>query len=108
MGALAAAQDYPTIGYKEAADHVGEIAWVEGKVLRTEKKPEGTYLLFSASEKFISVLIPQANIKNFDGSIQHRYTGKTVKAIGKISKYGYKLIVGVNEPKRIRIVDQET
>jgi hypothetical protein len=44
----------------------------------------------------------------FGGGIQHRYTGKKIKAVGKVAKYGYKLIVGVNEPKRIQILDTKT
>lgn len=108
FASLASAQKYPTIPYRDAGDHVDEIVWVEGKILRTEQAPEGMYLLFNSNEKFVRVLIPQANIKNFEGSIQYRYTGKTVKAIGKIATYGNGLIVGVNEPKRIEIVDEET
>lgn len=103
-----AAQEYPSISYRNAGDHVDEIVWVEGTILRTEKTPEGVYLLFSANEKYVRLLIPTANVKNFDGSLQHMYTGKKVKAIGKVAKYGYKLIVGINEPKRIRIEDEET
>jgi hypothetical protein len=102
------AQNYPTVPYKDAAGYVDSIVWVEGTVLKTESTPEGVYLLFSANEKFVRVLIPKANVDAFGGSIQHKYTGKKVKAVGKVSKYGYKLIVGVNDPKRIRLVDSGT
>lgn len=106
--AFVSAENYPTISYRDAGDHLEEIVWVEGTVLRTDDAPEGTYLVFSANEKYIRLLIPKADEGNFEGSIQHTYTGKKVKAVGKVSKYGYKLILGVNEPKRIRIVDDET
>ncbi|HSF17765.1 MAG TPA: hypothetical protein VLK65_19655 [Vicinamibacteria bacterium] len=105
---LLAAQEYPSISYRDAADHLDEIVWVEGTILRTEKTPEGVYLLFSANEKYVRLLIPTANVNNFDGSLQHMYTGKKVKAVGKVSKYGYKLIVGINEPKRIVVSDEQT
>jgi hypothetical protein len=105
--AFVSAENYPTISYREAADHLDEIVWVEGTVLRTEGAAEGTYLVFNANEKYVRVLIPKADEGNFEGSIQHTYTGKKVKAVGKVSKYGYKLILGINEPKRIRIVDSD-
>jgi len=106
--AVLAAQNYPTVPYKDAAGYVDSIIWVEGTVLKTESTPEGVYLIFSANEKFVRLLIPKANVDAFGGSIQHKYTGKKIKAVGKVSKYGYKLIVGVNEPKRIQIVEAGT
>lgn len=109
MGVAAlAAQTYPTVPYKDAAGYVDSIVWVEGTVLKTETTPEGVYLVFSANEKFVRLLIPKANVDAFGGSIQHKYTGKKIKAVGKVSKYGYKLIVGVNEPKRIQILEAGT
>jgi len=110
MGSVAlvsAQQTYPTIPYKDAGGYVDVIVWIEGTVLKTESTPEGVYLLFSANEKFVRVMIPKANVDAF-GGIQHKYTGKKIKAVGKVSKYGYKLIVGVNEPKRIKVVDAGT
>jgi hypothetical protein len=103
-----AAQNYPTVPYKDAGGYVDSIVWVEGTVLRTESTPEGVYLVFSANEKFVRLLIPKANVDAFGGGIQHKYTGKKVKAVGKVAKYGYKLSVGVNEPKRIQILDNGT
>jgi len=105
--AVVSAQNYPTIPYKDAAGYVDVIVWIEGTVLKTESTPEGVYLLFSANEKFVRVLIPKANVDAF-GGIQHKYTGKKIKAVGKVAKYGYKLIVAVNEPKRIKIVEAGT
>jgi hypothetical protein len=105
--ALVVAAEYPTINYKDAADHVEEIVWIEGTVLRTEAAAEGVYLIFSANEKYVRLLVPKADVANFQGSLQHKYTGKKVKAVGKVSKYGYKLILGVNEPKRIKILDND-
>jgi hypothetical protein len=103
-----AQQDYPTISYQDADKHIDEIVWVEGKILLTEKAREGEYLLFNANEKYVRILVPSADLKNFDGSLRHMYTGERVKAIGKVMRYGPRLIVGVNEPKRIRIQDDET
>ena len=107
--AFAAQPDkYPTIAYKKAKDYIGEIVWVEGTVLKTEKKPEGVYLLFSNNERDVRGLIPDNNLANFEGSFKHRYVGKGIKAIGKVQEYGSKLILGVNEPKRIKIVEEAT
>jgi len=105
---VAAQQNYPTIPYKDAGGYVDTIVWVEGTVLKTENTPEGVYLVFSANEKFVRVMVPRANVDAFGGGIQHKYTGKKIKAVGKVAKYGYKLIVGVNEPKRIKIIDAGT
>ena len=101
------AQNYPTVPYKEAGDHVDQIVWVEGTVLKSENSAEGVYLLFSANEKYIRVLVPKANLNAFEGGVHHKYIGKKIKAVGKVSKYGHRLIVGVSEPKRIKIVDKE-
>jgi hypothetical protein len=87
---------------------MGEIVWVEGSVLTTETKDEGTYLLFHNNKKYIRVLIPNQYKSNFEGSFKYLYVGKTIKAIGKVDKYGSQLIVGVSEPKRIRVVEDET
>lgn len=106
--AVLLAQTYPTVPYKDAGGYVDSIIWVEGTVLKTESTPEGVYLVFSANEKFVRIIIPKANVDAFGGGIQHKYTGKKIKAVGKVSKYGYKLIVGVNEPKRIQIVEAGT
>jgi hypothetical protein len=105
--AALAAAEYPTVNYKDAADHMEEIVWIEGTVLRTESAAEGVYLIFSANEKYVRLLVPKASVANFEGSLQHKYTGKKVKAVGKVSKYGYKLILGINEPKRIRILEND-
>ena len=110
MGSAAVllAQTYPTVPYRDAGGYVDSIVWIEGTVLKTESTPEGVYIVFSANEKFVRLLIPKANVNAFEGSIQHKYTGKKIKAVGKVSKYGYKLIVAVNEPKRIKIVETGT
>ncbi len=105
---LAAQANYPTVPYKDAGGYVDTIIWVEGTVLKSESTPEGVYLVFSANEKFVRVLIPKANVDAFGGSIQHKYTGKKIKAVGKVAKYGYKLIIGVNEPKRIQVLETGT
>ena len=107
LPSLVLAQKYPTISYKDAADHMDEIVWVEGTVLRTENTSEGTWLLFHSNEKYIRVLIPAGNVGNFEGSIKHKYAGKKIQAVGKISQYGHKMILGVNEPKRIKIIEKE-
>lgn len=108
VAAVLAAQNYPTVSYRDAGGYVDSIVWVEGTVLKTESTPEGVYLVFSANEKFVRLLIPKANVNAFGGSIQHKYTGKKIKAVGKVAKYSNKLIVGVNEPKRIQILEAGT
>lgn len=106
--AWAQADKYPTVAYKKADDHMGEIVWVQGTVLKTLTEPEGTYLCFSNNKRYIKVLIPEKYLEKFEGSFKHRYVGKKIKAIGKVDKYGNQLIVGVSEPKRIEIVEKET
>ncbi len=107
LSAIGAAQKtYPEVGYRQASRHIGEIVWVEGKVLRTEDGSQGTFLLFSANKKYVRVLIPKANVKDFEGSIKHRYAGKKIKAVGQINQYGDSLVLAVDEPKRIKIVEE--
>ena len=106
LAAVGAGQDYPTVPYREAGAHAGEIVWVEGTVLRTENSSEGTFLLFSANEEFVRVLIPTANRSAFEGSIRHRYVGKKIRAVGQVTPYLSGFVVGVNEPRRIRIVEE--
>jgi hypothetical protein len=103
-----AQEKYPTVAYKKADDHMGEIVWVEGTVLKTEAKDEGTYLIFHNNKKYVRVLIPDQYMANFEGGLKYLYVGKTIKAIGKVDKYGSQLIVGVSEPKRIRVIEKES
>jgi hypothetical protein len=105
---LGAQDKYPTVNYKKAADHMGEIVWVKGTVLKVLNESEGTYLCFSNNEKYVRVLIPTEYVANFEGGFKHRYVGKTVKVVGKVSKFGSQLILGINEPKRIKIVEKST
>jgi hypothetical protein len=105
---VAQADKYPTVFYKKAADHMGEIVWVEGTVLKVVKEAEGTYLAFHRNEKYIRVLVPTKYLSNFEGGFKHRYVGKKIKAIGKVDKAGTQLIVGINEPKRIKVIEEET
>lgn len=95
--------DYPTVKYRAASNHVGDIVWVEGKILRTEKVALGTYLLFSSNKKHLRILVPASDMKNFESGVKH-YAGKNVKAVGKVTEYGELLILGVNEPKRLKVV----
>jgi hypothetical protein len=105
--AWAQADKYPTVAYKKADDHIGEIVWVEGTVLKTQKESEGMYLCFHNNKKYIKVLIPDKYLGNFEGGFKYRYVGKKIKAIGKVDKFGNQLIVGISEPKRIK-VEKET
>lgn len=102
------ADKYPTVFYKRAPDHLGEIVWVQGTVLKTLNESEGTYLCFHNNKKYIRVLIPTNYLENFEGSFKHKYVGKKIKAIGKVDKLGSSYIVGVSEPKRIKIVEGTT
>jgi hypothetical protein len=102
------ADKYPTVAYKKAADHLGEIVWIQGTVLKTLAESEGTYLCFNNNEKYIRVLIPTKYLANFEGSFKHRYVGKKIKAVGKVDKMGKQFILGINEPKRIKVVEKET
>jgi len=108
VGPLGAQDKYPTVNYKKAEGHMGEIVWIQGKVLKVIKESEGTYLSFSNNEKYVRVLVPTEHVANFEGGFKHRYVGKKIKAVGKVSKFGSHLILGVNEPKRIKVVEEST
>lgn len=106
---LAAQPDkYPTINYKDADEHMGEIVWVEGTVLKIMNESEGTYLCFHNNDRYLRVLVPTKYLENFEGGFKYRYVGKRVKAIGKVDKFGSQLILGINEPKRIQIIEEST
>ena len=106
--ATAVAQKYATVSYRKAKDHVGEIVWVEGKVLRTQTKGEGVYLIFSGDPKYVRILVPKQYLGNFEGGLKHLYVGSRIKAIGKVEQMGSKLVLGVNEPQRIVVVGNES
>ncbi len=102
-------KDYATIAYRNADKHMDEIVWVEGVVLKTESDRNGTFLCFSNNKKYVRVLVPEQYIENFEGGIKYRYVGKRIKAIGKVARNPTAgLIVGVSEPKRIKVVDNPT
>ncbi len=108
VAVASAAEKYPTISYRKAKDHVGEVVWVRGKVLRAEQSAEGVYLLFSGNPKYVRVLIPKQYLSNFKGDVRHRYVGQQIKAVGRIEQIGMKLVLGVNEPKRIQVIEKTT
>jgi len=106
--AVAQPKEYPTIKYRNAEKHIGEIVWVEGVVLKTENDSNGTFLCFSNNQKYVRVLIPKSYLKNFEGGIRHAYVGKRIQAIGQVDRHPTGLILGVSEPKRIKVLDEPT
>lgn len=40
--------------------------------------------------------------------LKHQYVGNRIKAIGKVEQLGSKLVLGVNEPKRIVVLTKKT
>lgn len=105
VAGIAAAQDYPKISYREAADHLGEIRWVEGTVLKTEETNAGVFLIFNNQKQFLRVVVPAEYLGNFEGGPKYLYTGKKIEAIGTIVQVDDQLLLGVDEPSRIKVIE---
>jgi len=103
----ASTQPYPTISYRDAANHIDKIVWVEGTVLRTVAAAEGTYLYFSNDRKMVALIIPKEYLSNFPGSPGHMYGNKKVKAFGKVQQDGTRLLLAIDGPKKVKTVTQK-
>lgn len=106
LSAPALAQKYKTIPYKEAVDHVDALVWVKGTVLRAQASGEGTYLYFHNDRKYVTLFVPKEYLKNFQGGLSHLYVNKRVEAFGKVQQMGSRLILAVDGPKKIKVVEE--
>ena len=104
FASIVAAQDYPKISYRDAADHLGEIRWVEGMVLNTETTDQGVFLVFSNQKKYLRVVVPTEFLGNFKGGPKYLYGGKKIQALGIIVQRDDQLLLGVDDPSRIKVV----
>jgi len=103
---IVAAQDYPKISYRDAADHLGEFRWVEGTVLNTETTDQGVFLVFSNQKKYLRVVVPTEFLGNFKGGPKYLYGGKKIQALGIIVQRDDQLLLGVDDPSRIKVVSE--
>ena len=101
----AAAQDCPKISYRDAADALGECRWVEGTVLKTEETNDGVFLIFNNQAQFLRVVVPTPYLGNFKGGPKYLYTGKKIEAVGTIVQVDDQLLLGVDEPSRIKVIE---
>jgi len=106
FASIVAAQDYPKISYRDAADHLGEIRWVEGTVLNTETTDQGVFLVFSNQKKYLRVVVPTEFLGNFKGGPKYLYGGKKIQAVGTIVQRDDQLLLGVDDPSRIKVVSE--
>ena len=102
---IAAAQDCPKISYRDAADSLGECRWVEGTVLKTEENNDGVFLIFNNQKQFLRVVVPSQYLGNFKGGPKYLYTGKKIEAVGTIVQVDEQLLLGVDGPERIKIIE---
>ena len=106
FASIVAAQDYPKISYRDAADHLGEIRWVEGTVLTTETTDDGVFLVFSNQKRYLRVVVPTEFLGNFKGGPKYLYGGKKIQAVGTIVQRDDQLLLGVDDPSRIKVVSE--
>ncbi|MGH9459603.1 MAG: hypothetical protein ACRD1X_00150 [Vicinamibacteria bacterium] len=101
---IAAAQDCPKISYRDAADSLGKCRWVEGTVLKTEENNDGVFLIFNNQKQFLRVVVPSQYLGNFKGGPKYLYTGKKIEAVGTIVQVDEQLLLGVDNPERIKVI----
>lgn len=109
FASIVAAQDYskiPKISYRDAAENLGEIRWVEGTVLNTETTDQGVFLVFSNQKKYLRVVVPTEFLGNFKGGPKYLYGGKKIQAVGTIVQRDDQLLLGVDDPSRIKVVSE--
>ena len=105
FASIVTAQDVPKISYRDAADHLGEIRWVEGTVLKTEITDTGVFLIFSNQAKYLRVVVPTEYLGNFKGSPKYLYGGKKIQAGGRIVQVDEQLLLGVDQPDQIKVIE---
>ena len=103
--AAQAAQDCPKISYRDAADSLGECRWVEGTVLKTEENNDGVFLIFNNQKQYLRVVVPAQYLGNFKGGPKYLYTSKKIEAVGTIVQVDDQLLLGVDSPERIKVIE---
>lgn len=99
---------YQVIDQAQAADHIGQIRTVQGKVVNTYQSPKVTYLNFGNDYKtdFTIVIfknsLAQFHKKNIDPA--NFYRNKTVQVTGRIKSYNGPEII-VNTPAEIEVLE---
>jgi hypothetical protein len=78
---------------------------VEGTVLKTETTDAGVFLMFSNQAQYLRVVVPTEYLGNFKGGPKYLYTGKKIQAGGRIVQVDEQLLLGVDKPDQIKVIE---
>ncbi len=98
----------PTIGYREAGDHVGRYVTLEGEIKRVKNTGKVTFLNFDQDWKnSVSIVIFAGDALKFPLPPEKLFPGKTVQVTGKIKVYKGRPEIIIRDPRNIRIIEKE-
>jgi endonuclease/exonuclease/phosphatase family metal-dependent hydrolase len=96
----------PVIDWKDAAKHKGKEVVVQGKIAVTRNIGRICFLNFDQDRNF-TVIIRQANYKNFSTPPERMYDQKIIRVHGKIAEFRGKPQIEVTKPDQVTILEKE-
>lgn len=102
----AAAPGATTIGWEEAAKHVGEEVTVEGRVLGVHCSPLSCLLAFEPTFNGFTAVIQASSFDDFPpAELDKRFSGRKVRVQGKIVERDEKPEIIVAKPEQLVLAD---
>jgi endonuclease/exonuclease/phosphatase family metal-dependent hydrolase len=99
--------DVPVIDWKDAAKFKGKEVVVQGKIVATRHLQGKICFLNFDHAHSVTVIIRQANCKNFPTPPDRMYDQKIIRARGKITEFRGKPQIEVSKPEQLTILEKE-
>jgi|GEM_PF-806617 len=94
------------VDWRNAADHYGRYATVEGRIVATHNSGKACFLNFHADYKrYFTAVIFASAFDRFPPSPESFYSGKHVRVTGTIKEYKGKPEIVLSDPGQIQVMD---
>ncbi len=101
-----AAPETGTIPFQEAGNHIGETVTIEGRIAGVHRSSRSGNLYLNYHQdyrNYVSIKIPAEALNSFRSDAENYYSGKTVRATGKIVRDGQYLRQEVTRPEDLQV-----
>ncbi|HDT14911.1 MAG TPA: hypothetical protein ENN55_01745, partial [Firmicutes bacterium] len=99
-------KDKKTIDWKNAAKYIGDYVEVEGKIVSSYNTGKVCFLNFHKDYmNHLTLVVFAGDYKRFPAEPDRIYTGKTVKAEGRVKLYKGRVEIIVKSPEQIKIIN---
>ena len=103
-GAAAASAESAPVPVGRAAEHVGEEATLEGRIVATHASPLAIVLGFAPNFAGFTATILAADRAKFPSDVDQRCRGKLVRVTGPVTAYRGKPEMTIREPSQLVVV----